>query len=605
MIVGTAGHVDHGKSSLIQALTGTNPDRLPDEQRRGLTIDLGFASMEIDGQIVSFIDVPGHERFVTNMLAGATGMDIALLCVAADEGVKPQTEEHLLILKLLNVRTVVLVMTRCDAATEDQLEVSQGLAEELLAENGFVDPQVVLTSAKTGQGLDELRALLADALKEYQSRPGGAWLSIDRVFTVEGRGTVVTGTLARGRFSVGDEIEILPLGKLAKIRSLQTHFQSVDAAVAGSRVAVGLAGIKQEEVNRGDVICAPGVCVSTDAIDLKVDLTGEIKHGQRLRMSFGAGEVLGKAFRNDHDESLLQFRGEKLFAITKGQRVIFRQYSPPIVLAGGTILEPLAEKRRKSAVPKGGGDWQEWLSRRPEGVKASKFLAQTGWSKDEIQTRVQEAKNANQLVVLGSLVFSAENFGELQSQAIRNLNSLHSQRSEQAYVAKNLLVTELKLGWANQELDAFFKLLDDNKLIRRRGNGIAVFHHKVELKPKQRELLDRIKEILVKDEVNVTLPHELSRSLNIPQQAVEEVLKVGVDAEEIIYLGEGLFYPIETWDKMVRALQKNLGNQRFTAGEFRTLFNTSRKYAIPILEKMDALGVTQRQGDARVVVKSD
>ncbi|MCB0825851.1 MAG: selenocysteine-specific translation elongation factor [Armatimonadetes bacterium] len=605
MIVGTAGHVDHGKSSLIQALTGADPDRLPDEKRRGLTIDLGFASMELDGQVISFIDVPGHERFVTNMLAGATGMDIALLCVAADEGVKPQTEEHLLILKLLNVRAVVLVMTRCDAATSDQLEVSQGLALELLAENGFAEPQVVLTSAKTGQGLDQLRALLSESLKEYQSRKGGAWLSIDRVFTVEGRGTVATGTLASGRFKVGDEVELLPIKKKAKIRSLQTHFQSVEEAVAGSRVAVGLAGIKQEEVSRGDVICAQGVCVASEAIDLKVDLIGEVKHGQRLRMSYGAGEVLGKAFRNDHDDSLLQFRGEKPFAITKGQRVILRQYSPPIVLAGGTVMEPLAEKRRKNAVAKGGGDWQEWLSRRPEGVKAAKFLAQTGWAKEEIQERVKEARKANQLVVLGPLVFSFDNFENLKAQAILNLKSLHSQRSEQAYVAKNLLVSVMKLGWANQELDAFFKLLDEQKLIRRRGNGIAEYHHKVELKPKQRELLDRITEILVKDEVNVTLPHELSRSLNIPQQAVEEVLKVGVDAEEIIYLGEGLFYPIATWDKMVRAVRKNLGGQRFTAGEFRTLFNTSRKYAIPILEKMDALGVTQRQGDARVVVKND
>jgi selenocysteine-specific elongation factor len=359
-VIGTAGHVDHGKSTLINALTGIDPDRLREEKERGMTIDLGFAWLRLpSGQEASIVDVPGHERFIKNMLAGVGGIDIALLVVAADEGVMPQTREHLAILDLLGVSAGAVALTKRDLVDEDWLELVAAEIEETLAPTSLAGAPIIGVSSTTGAGLDDLRAeldrqLLADRVRRQSGRPR---LPVDRVFTMAGFGTVVTGTLIDGQLRVGQEVEILPSGRKVRIRGLQSHRKQVETASAGTRVAINLAGIPTEAIERGEVVTTPGWLKPTRVVDVRLRVVREVErplvHNAKITFHSGAAESLGKISLLDADEltggqeGWAQIRLDRALAVVRGDLFVIRLPSPSLTIAGGTIVDDHPKRHRR------------------------------------------------------------------------------------------------------------------------------------------------------------------------------------------------------------------------------------------------------------------
>ena len=344
IVVGTAGHIDHGKSSLVLALTGTDPDRLKEEKARGITIDLGFAHFEHDGFNFAFVDVPGHEKFVRNMLAGAGGIDAVLLVVAADESVMPQTREHFEICRLLQVKTGLVALTKADLVDDETAQLCRLEVRDLVKGSFLEGAAVVAVSSRTGAGLDTLRTelgLLARKLPR-RSSDGATRLPIDRAFTMKGFGTVVTGTLVSGAVHVDDSLAVLPSGRTTKVRGLQVHGRPAASATAGQRTAVNVAGLEVAEVSRGDVLCAAGAFEPTRRADLEVEMLAgapPLKHGSRLRFHQGTSELLGRV-SVALDPRYARIRFEKPAVMTRGDRFILRAYSPPVTIGGGTVLDP-------------------------------------------------------------------------------------------------------------------------------------------------------------------------------------------------------------------------------------------------------------------------
>ena len=370
-VIGTAGHIDHGKSALVKALTGTDPDRLEEEQRRGMTIDLGFAHFDLPGgRRVGIVDVPGHERLIRNMLAGATGIDLVLFVVAADEGVMPQTREHLDILRFLPVRAGLIVLNKIDLAPDPAwvMLVRDDLAA-LTAGTFLHDAPIVEVSAKTGQGVDVLTGAIDRALTHMPGRTADApaRLPIDRAFTMAGFGTVVTGTLWSGRIATGESVELLPQGRVLRVRGVQSHGAPRDQAEAGSRVAVNLAGVEKDEVERGNALTTPGVFVPTTRLDIRVQLLPQVpplSHRARIRVYLGSAEVLGRLALLDRQvlepgqETVAQLRLERPLVADAGDAFVLRRYSPMLTIGGGSVLDahpPLRGRGAASSAPHGAG----------------------------------------------------------------------------------------------------------------------------------------------------------------------------------------------------------------------------------------------------------
>ncbi|MFN0072398.1 MAG: selenocysteine-specific translation elongation factor, partial [Chloroflexota bacterium] len=359
-VVGTAGHVDHGKSTLIRALTGIDPDRLREEKERGMTIDLGFAWLTLpSGLEISIVDVPGHERFVHNMLAGVGGIDIALLVVAADEGIMPQTREHLDILDLLGISSGVVVVTKMDLVDQEWLDLVVAEIEEGLQDSLLATAPLIPVSSTTGQGLEQLKFTLDTLLARERTRPmtGRPRLPIDRVFTMSGFGTVVTGTLIDGALHVGDELEIVPGGKRTRIRGLQSHRRKVDTVPAGTRVAVNVSGVSTDELARGEVLSAPGALRATRLLDVRLNMVREgpktLRHNAEVTFHTGSAETIGKVALLDERElapgeiGLAQIRLQQPVAVAKGDLFVIRLLTPALTIGGGVIIEPHPQRHRR------------------------------------------------------------------------------------------------------------------------------------------------------------------------------------------------------------------------------------------------------------------
>jgi selenocysteine-specific elongation factor len=366
LVLGTAGHIDHGKSTLVKALTGTDPDRLAEEQRRGITIELGFARLDLpSGRTLGIVDVPGHERFVRQMVAGATGIDMVLLVVAADDGVMPQTREHLAVVDLLGIGRGVVAITKADLADADWLALVADEVRGLLAETPLADAPIVPVSARTGEGLPALLEALDEVAGGTTSRRLGAAarLPVDRVFTIGGAGTVVTGTLWSGRVKRDDQLEVLPGGVVARVRSVQVHGEPVDEAVAGQRVAVNVAGVEREDIERGDVLAAPGSLTVTDRFDARFVYLGGLDgkpfaSGARVHVHHGTREVLGRVLLMDEAEEIAagesawaQVRLEEPLAPRYEDRFIVRSYSPVYTIGGGVVLDVMPPRRTRLTQP--------------------------------------------------------------------------------------------------------------------------------------------------------------------------------------------------------------------------------------------------------------
>lgn len=610
-LIGTAGHVDHGKTSLIQALTGIDADRLPEEKARGMTIDIGFAFIDLPGVgKVSIVDVPGHEKFLTNMLVGALGIDVALLCVAADESVMPQTREHLQILELLPVERLAVAMTRADLADEETRQMARLEIEELIALTRFVSAPIVATSATTGEGLAELRALLASLLKSEEAKAQGPWyLPIDRAFSVKGHGCVVTGTMAQGVAKVGDRVFLEPGHIESRVRSIHWHGESLEWADKGKRTALNLAGVKVEDIVRGMAVGEPGALFETSCLDARVRWAGgPCKHGLRVRVSIGADEVIGKAFLNDHDPEIVQLRLERPCACALNQPLIVRRYSPPDLLAGGRVLVPQAQVRRKGEAvrlvenaPSLADAILKALEGRVEGVPTEQVCRMLGQTPQALGDAFESLSRQGRAHGFAGLWFEAGAFEQAVRRLLDALAALHEANPTQAAQPREKVVADAGLPWTGKPLDRIVAALASEGRLFANGTLIKDPSFKLRLSPRQREFLDRVKAALEGAGVNVPGVREIAQAVPAPIPAVEEALRLGVEAGEIVRVAEGLFYTQTQIEQLKAEIVRLSEGKPFSAAQFRDALGTTRKYAIPLLEHFDAVRFTTRTGDLRAV----
>lgn len=614
-LIGTAGHVDHGKTTLIARLTGIDTDRLPEEKARGMTIDLGYAYVELEGVgRVSIVDVPGHERFIKNMLAGASGVDVAVLCVAADEGVMPQTREHFQILQLLEARKLIVALNKCDIVDEDEQDLAQLDVADLLKGTAYEASPVVRVSAMTGQGLHELRTALKDAIRSLGDRKlssHGWLLPIDRVFTIAGHGTVVTGTLAHGSVSAGTEGVLMPGGHKLRVRSVQTHGEAAERAEAGQRTALNVSGVKKEDLHRGQAIGAPGFVIESECINVRLAPIREFKHGERVRIHIGAGEFLGKLFTFDAAPNFAQVRLESPIACAQGQRIVIRKYSPPEILAGGEIVTPLAKVRRKKDASvtelfaeRGSKEWDAQilaeLERRPFGAETAVICEALGQTPQALGSAFEQLKQDGLALGFAGRWISASRLAEIAHVVRRALSELHQASPRSAAISKATVLAASKLDWDAKAFDRLTAKLAADGLIVLHGGDVRHPDFKIALTEKQQSLLERVLDIMHGAGASAPHPAEMADELKVPQQAVEEILRLGLETGDLVRVGDELVYARKTLEELKLQLRK-LG-ERFTVAQFRDLTGSSRKYALPLLEHFDSEKFTRRLGDERIIV---
>lgn len=625
LIVGTAGHVDHGKTTLIHALTGINTDRLKEEQERGLTIDLGFASLRLpSGRTVGIVDVPGHERFLKNMLAGASGVDIVLLVVAADEGVMPQTREHLDILELLESRQGVVALTKSDAVEDDWLEIVEDDLKEYLKDTFLRDARIVRVSGVTGEGIDTLRAeidRLADAAE--QRPPEGPFrLPIDRVFTMTGFGTVVTGTLVSGTVKVGDPARILPQTIDTRIRGIQVHGSKQESAQAGSRVAVNLAGVEVADIERGDVLLPPGHLQASTAIDASVrvlpDAPRSLANRTRVRLHIGTAEAIGRAAILGAREitpgqrGFVQLKLESPVVAARGDRFVLRFYSPMALLGGGIVLDPTAPKHRaneknltEKLQHKLKGDpldiVQDALAVREAGMPAEELAKATTLPPAEVDAALQELLRSARVMQLGARFIHK---GALEAAAARAVSLLSS------YFLANPMKTAMPKEELRQQLSATLDSKGFQTLLSAfaQAGAVEVSDTAVNLpgrKPalvtKDQELVDAIEETYSRAGTNPPLLSDLEAAHGPRAKDATALL---AERGTLVKIAPDLFFAktaIEAAENvLINYLQSHEG---ITVAGFRDLVGSSRKYVVPILEYFDGKRLTRRVGDMRVLVK--
>lgn len=610
--IGTAGHVDHGKSALIRALTGQDPDRLPEEHARGMSIDVGFAYLDLPNVgRVSIVDVPGHEKFATNMLVGALATDVALLCVAADEGVMPQTCEHLRILELLPVGPLLVALTRADLADPAARARADEQVRELLAPTRFRDAPRQFVSAHTGEGLGELKRLLAQALADPAPRPTGPWyLTIDRVFTVKGHGAVVTGSLVRGEVRVGERAVVMPGQLEARIRAIQSHSEALDVAEAGGRVALNLGGVRVGELRRGQMVGAPGAVVETQQFDARVRWLREVRYADRVRVAVGADEVMGRAMPNALDPGYVQFRLDRPVAIARGQPVLVRRYSPQEVWGGGEVVVPSAPRRRRSDPPPtwasdpqgtSGDEVIRRIRAASGGVPAGEIASSLGIGAESLAPELVRRKAAGELVEFGGLWFVPERFAECRDRFMRALRDLHEAEPARAFQPRDLVVRNAGLRWEGKPLDRICGYLAAEGALKVRGSAIALPDFQVRLKPRQRELLDRVVAKMAAAGLGAVGATDLARGLGVPPHAVREIWELGVECGELVRMPDGTVLTQSQIQRALEEIRKLAGAGPFTAAQVRDRLQSSRSRVIPLLEYLDAVGVTQRIGDRRVL----
>ncbi|MFO8101615.1 MAG: selenocysteine-specific translation elongation factor [Dehalococcoidia bacterium] len=615
-VLGTAGHVDHGKSLLVQALTGIDPDRLAEEKERGLTIELGFAWLTLpSGRETSIVDVPGHERFVKNMLAGVGGIDVALLIIAADEGVMPQTREHLAILDLLDISHGLVVITKKDLVDQEMLELVTMDIEEVLKDTVLEGTSIITTSALTGEGLGELVEAIDGLLEATPQRRdiGRPRLSIDRVFTIKGFGTVVTGTLIDGRFSIGQQVEIVPGGQRASIRGLETHKKKLETALPGTRVAMNLSSMTVEALEKGFVVTTPGWLSPSKFLDLKLrasrDLSQSITHNKAVTFHTGAAEIPGKVRLLDAEKlnagesGWAQMALNHPVAAANGDPFIIRSASG--TLGGGKIIDARARRHRRfskevieSLQAREKGTPEDIINstlQANEPAEFSSLLASCSLSAEEATRTIDTMIAENRLIKLGpegpkALLFSREGWTRLMANVQKVMQSYHNQFPLRTGIPKEELRSRLNIP--QQHFADALKRLAHEGILHEEGAVARAPAHEVSFSPKQQAEVDSFLESL---ETNPFSPSP--GTLSQP-----ELLNALIDKGKVVKLSENVIFAASAYDEMVKRITEHLKSEgKITVAQVRDMFGTSRKYALALMEHLDEQKVTRRIGDERVL----
>ncbi|MBC8264451.1 MAG: selenocysteine-specific translation elongation factor [Anaerolineales bacterium] len=634
-VIGTAGHVDHGKSRLVEALTGIDPDRLKEEKEREMTIDLGFAWLTLpSGEPVGVVDVPGHRDFIENMLAGVGGIDAALFVVAADEGVMPQTREHLAILHLLGVTNGVVALTKMDLIEDEEwLELVQLDVTELLEDTVLADASMVPVSVRTGQGLQDLLEKLDELLENVPPRKnlGRPRLPVDRVFTIAGFGTVVTGTLLDGDLQVGQEVEVLPHGLKARVRGLQTHQEKIERAVLGSRVAVNLTGVSKDEVQRGDVVTIPSWLKPTMLVDVRLRyLTSAprpLRHNAPLKFFSGSAEVMARARLLDSEaippggEGWVQLRLVEPVALVRGDRFIVRQPSPGVTVGGGQVIDPHPARRhrrfRSEVIARlatlARGSPAEILLQSLETSQPCQLrtlIERSGLAKEDAGHALQELLDGQQVLVLDSRIekvpktqylvannpylISALGWEKLLSKLIIALRDYHQRHPLRQGMPREELKSQLKLSTKLLN-EVASRAVSEDRLMDEEAT-LRLPEHQVEFSPDQEGQVRRLLAAFKKN------PYTTPSVTDSEVMVGAEVLSALIQQGKLVQISEDVLFLKETYEEMVKQVIEHIKDKgSITVAQVRDMFAASRKYALSLMEHLDERRVTRRVGDERVL----
>ncbi len=630
MIVGTAGHIDHGKTALVKALTGMDADRLQEEKRRGITIDLGFAHMELSGANgetlrLGFVDVPGHERFVRNMLAGVGGIDLVLFVIAADESIKPQTREHFDILRLLGVQRGITVLTKSDSVDAETLDVVRMEVEEFLR-GTFLDSRqspVVAVSALTGAGLDVLKQALATAAAEAKPRDSRALarLPIDRVFTMKGFGTVVTGTLVAGTIRREAELEVFPARRRVRVRGVQVHGNPAEEAVAGQRTALNLAGVSTEDLSRGMSLGQPNAFSSTRTVDVQLTMLPTAPHPlkNRSRAHFHCHTMECMVEIALHETKVLS-PGKEGFArlrlpqgalLLPGDRFIVRQFSPVVTIGGGIVLDAAPVPRMS-----GHGEFLQILAsgepgailgaritrRGRDGVSITRLIEETGWTKSGIEAELATIEKEGRVLRSGDLCMHVPVVLELQQEIPRVLDNFHKAHSLAAGISREELRERVKAS------DGVFaavlaRMLGENK-IEIVGELVKLAGHRMVLKDEEAESKGRIEEVFAAAGLQVPALNDVIAELKIEQARAHKIVTLLLRDKVLAKISGDLVFHRSALEQLRRqiAQYRMTKSKTIDVASFKELSGVSRKYAIPLLEYLDRERVTRRVGDVREIL---
>ena len=636
VIIGTAGHIDHGKTTLVKALTGIDTDRLKEEKERGISIELGFASIKLcDNTVLAgIVDVPGHEKFIKNMLAGVAGIDIVLFVIAADEGIMPQTQEHLEILELLQIKNGIIIISKIDLVDEEWLELIREQIEEELKGTFLENAPLVLTDSVSGKGIEELKKIIEKEIDKLtiRSSDGLFRLPIDRVFTLKGFGTVITGTTWSGKVNNGDILELLPSDKKDKkvrIRSIQVHNKTVNQAVAGERTAIALSGIAKSEIKRGMVLVTPDKFLSTYMLDARLLLLKSaphpLKQRQRVHFHLGTSQVLARIILLEPnrevlkpDETcLIQIRLEEQIVLQKGDHFIIRSYSPVRTIGGGEIIHPIAHKHKIKEISskniikqleilEKGTPKQQILvlleSTYEEGltiIEIEKILAL------DVRELINEMVQDKEIIKNGEHIIHNIHFKSLQNKIESLINKYHKNFPLEKGIAKAEIISKLEF-YINENIIFALENLIENGKLKSFKDKIALANYEIKLNPKQTSVYNKLDKLYYESAYTPkTIDEILKSEIEENAETILSVLKFMLNEGKLIRITTKLYFHKERIKKLKKDLQIYLNEYNIiNINKFKELAdNTSRKYAVPLLEYFDNISFTHRTEEGRILAK--
>jgi selenocysteine-specific elongation factor len=636
IIVGTAGHIDHGKTSLIKALTGTDTDRLPEEKKRGITIDLGFAELNLGEHRIGFVDVPGHERFVKNMLAGASGIDLVLLVIAADEGVMPQTREHFDICRLLGVQNGLVVLTKKDLVDDELLDLVRLETAELVEGSFLKNAPVVAVSSTTGDGLEELRQSIAESANSVRTRRDDqvTRLAIDRSFVVRGFGAVVTGTLASGSIREGDELELMPAQRQIRVRGLQSHGRDTQVALAGQRVAVNLAGVDHTDVTRGMTLCDLGALEPVPTLDARVEVLKSapkpLRSRQRVRVHIGTAEALARVkVINAENEikpgsaDLVQLRFETPVTAVMGETFIIRSYSPQTTIAGGLVIDPMPAKHRSRDLAAARAFLEELIAARDDHATVARLLVlhagargadlgmvqrRTGWRSDIIRQALASNVSGGSMLESSGLWMAALSFDELKTSAAAAVADHHKRDPLSKGIPREVLREKIFAKVPAEMFRSVMAVLEREGKIVSENDVVRFPSHSQTLTEDEAAFLERVKSGLASAGLGPPKIEEVIENAiggtKISSGQAQKLVKVAAGNGDLVKVSDDFYFSKASIDALVESLRAravSLPNRLIDVPSFKDLAGVSRKFAIPLLEYLDRIGVTKRAGDKRII----
>lgn len=629
VILGTAGHIDHGKSSLVKALTGIDPDRLKEEKERGITIDLGFANLSYpDGLTVGIVDVPGHERLIKNMLAGAGGIDIVLMVIAADEGIMPQSREHLAICELLKIKAGIVAITKADLVDNDWLQLVIDDVREFVKGTFLEDAEIIPVSAKTGINIDLLKEKIKGVAKNIKPKltEGLFRLPIDRVFTLKGFGTVVTGTALSGTIMLDAPVEILPSKIVSKVRGLQSHGRSVEKAYAGQRIGINLQGVDKEELKRGDVVVLHGQWadrfIPTKVIDAKLEMLTDapaVKNRSLVHFYSGTSETIARiilyAGNEIKDEikagesCYCQLRLEDPVIVLSGDRYIVRRFSPLETIGGGEILDPHPAKRKKKegiedliAIEKASenGSLKDKIEVKVKKSHLNGCMVSEieGWMQGdipEIKAAIEQLVKEGRLIRSQDALFHQDSFNFFKDAVKSNLSRFHKENPLKPGISREELKAKMPFSTSR-----FFNLIAMIDGVVTEKDILRLKDFKASLAQVDEGIKGKIISALNKDGFQSPMKSELAQKLSISEREITDLLKLLAKEGAVVRINDSMYITKEQYDKMLNLLKDFYAKKKeMTVAEFRDILSTSRKYALPLLEYLDSNRITLRVGDIR------